>query len=228
MKRNEIARFPQSVGTSTVEKYSRQANGNETFHKATGMGNGFEEDANFMATAGAGTSQEPYIVIATNASTTLTRTAVIFGQFKYGNVGRFGSDVDVTVSLGVPTATYSQLLSQSAVEPFEIVLTRVVCTDANQLQTSLSLNASDPSGETKTRSITVGSYESPDQYSTTKIDVKQNYRIDGTTWLTYSMLPSTSVTFYFYVAAKINVASTLNGGAPIKDFSVQRVRTFLD
>ena len=222
MKKGNISRFPK-LGVKTVEKYSQEA-AKEGFFAA--VGDGFDNsDANFMATGGAVSTQEPYRVIITNAGVA-AETAILFGQFKYGNVSRFGSGANTTVAMGVSNVSYAQLLNQSAQEPFEVVLTRIESSNATQLSTSFLLNTQDASGETKSRPITVSSYNSPDQFQNNKTDVLQNYRIDGNTWIEYVIEPGATVTISFFVAAKVNVAPTLNGQSAIKEFTTQRVRTF--
>lgn len=211
------------VGMPQLERYTREAK--EHFHPA--MGDGFTmDDPNFMATGGAVSQQEPYRVIIVNASTTTDETAILFGQYKYGNVSNFGSGADITITMGTSNVTYAQMLNQSAQEPFEVVLTRIETTNATQLSQSMLLKKSDASGESAERPITVSSYNSPDQYQTNKTDVAQNYRIDGNTAIEYKIYKATTVTISFFVSAKVNTALPLNGQAPIREFTSQRVRTF--
>lgn len=222
MKKSNLKNvFP--VAGNAIEKYSREANA--TVFNASGSGfNG--NDPNFNATGGAVSTQEPYLVNVVNASTTIAKKAVIFGAFKHLNMARFGSDEDVTVEMANPDVTYAQMLQQSGSEPFEVVLTRIECTDAVQLRRPMLLKNQIGSGDAKSRSISVGSYNSPMQYQSTMIDVQQSYRIDGSTWLEYTIKQATTVSFSFFVSAQVNIANPLNGQAPVEEFGAQRIRTF--
>jgi hypothetical protein len=212
----------RAIPTKTVDRYVREANGQ--FFNASGSG--FESnDPNFYASGGAVSTQEPYRIEITNSGVA-AETAIIFGAFKYLNVSRFGSGANTTVAMGVGGVSYAQLLQQSGNEPFEVVLTRIETSDATQLKTSMLLKTQDASGAAQSRPLTVSSYQSPMQYQNNMIDVAQNYRIDGNTWIEYSIRPSVTVSISFFVSAKVNVAKPLNGQAPIEEFGAQRLRTF--
>jgi hypothetical protein len=179
-----------------------------------------------MATGAGASSQEPYVVNIVNNNALATETAIIFGYDRYNNVANYGSGANIVITMGVTNVTYAQLLSQSANQPFEVVLTRVKSSNAIQLATSFLLKRIDASGNENARSITTESYDSPDQFSQVIIDIKQSYRIDSQTWLEYQVGATLSARIYFFVAAKVSVQDTLNGKAPIKEFTAQRVRTF--
>lgn len=213
--------FAFAVSANATEKYSRDLN--EEFHAA--VGDGFDEDQMFMASGGVTSSQEPYVVQVANAGLA-TETAILFGYNKYFAAANYGSGANITVSMGLTNVTYPELLAQSSFQPFEVVLTRVESSSSSQLTTSMLLKRQDASGNDQARPITVSSYYSPDQFANNIIDVKQNYRIDSQTWIEYQVLAGASAKFSFFVAAKVDVASTLNNQAPIKEYTAQRVRTF--
>jgi hypothetical protein len=221
MKKSSLnGAFP--VAGSTVERYEREANA--SFFNASGSG--FEnDDPNFYASGGAVSSQEPYRVQVENKGGA-AETAILFGAFKYLNVSRFGSGANTDVTMGVGGVSYAQLLQQSATEPFEVVLTRVECSNATQLQQSFNLWTQDASGTAQSRPLTTSSYKSPQQFQNNMIDINQNYRIDGSTWLEYPVAAGQVVTISFFVSGKVNIAKPLNGQAPIQEFSAQRLRTF--
>lgn len=211
--------FP--VAGKTIEKYEREANAS----MFNASGSGFSSDSNFNATGGATSTQEPYQIKVTNSGV-VAGVAEIFGAYKNLNVTRFGSTEDVTVSMASTAVSYAQMLNQSANQPFEVVLTRIECSDQEQLRAPIQLNWQDASGETKGRSIVVSSYNSPDQFSDSMIDVKQSYRIDGNTSMSYGIKAGTTVNMSLFVSAQVNIAKPLSGQAPIEEFTSQRVRTF--
>lgn len=211
--------FP--VSGKAISRYTRDANAN-VFNAS---GAGFDaSDSNFYATGGASSTQEPYQIKVKNTNVA-AKTAVIFGAFRHLNAVNFGSGEDTAVTMADTSISYAQMLQQSMAEPFEVVLTRIECSDAEQLRTPMLLRSQNSSGDTNGRSITVSSYNSPDQFQSNLIDVQQSFRIDGSTWLEYNMKPGASVSFSFFVGAKVNIAKPLSGQAPVEEFTAQRVRT---
>jgi len=223
MKRNELAMLPGRIPASTVEKYSREANGNETFFGATGASDGFDTDPYFMAAGSAVTSTEPYIVNIKNVGLT-EQTAVLFGNDIYSSQTNYGSDADIEITMD--SVDYVQLLKQSSTQNFEIALMRVETSDLNQLIRPFQLYRKTANAVGANRPINTSSYRSPDQFANNMIDIVTPIKIDGSTYMTYKVKPATEIMISFFISAKVNVGDTLQGSAPIQEFTQQRLRTF--
>jgi hypothetical protein len=207
--------------------------GNEDYFSADGM------PMASMPQASAPVSQ-PYIVTVSNASATTVSNFDILGAYNYinastmastpagtvtfssgnlvsVNTGGAGTGFAITVSSGIANVTYQQFLYQSMNSPFSVGMTYIQTTTANQLVQPIVVNTQDANGNQalKTLVVTIDPY----QQQTGVVAVKQLYRIDGYTKLTFSVLASAVVTFQFYPADNINLARGLSGRPASRQFS---------
>lgn len=212
---------------SSIQRYLQNANRSvhEQFIGVDGVWESFTDDsdiANFyradgMEAAPAPQRSQPYIITVSNASNAAVSIDV-FGAYIYLNNGGFSSGSltvsNVTISSGLSNTTYYNLLNQSSVSPFTIGSTLISSVNGttSQVLQPLTLTTQDANGNQAVKILTPTI--DPYQNQSGVIELKQAFRIDGFTKLTFSIYASTSVQFQFYPADNINIARGL-AGAPV-------------
>ena len=212
---------------SSIQRYIQNANRgmHEQFIGVDGVWESFTDDsdiANFyradgMEAAPAPQRSQPYIITVSNASNAAVSIDV-FGAYIYLNNGGFSSGSltvsNVTISSGLSNTTYYNLLNQSSVSPFTIGSTLISSVNGttSQVLQPLTLTTQDANGNQAVKILTPTI--DPYQNQSGVIELKQAFRIDGFTKLTFSIYASTSVQFQFYPADNINIARGL-AGAPV-------------
>lgn len=224
---------------SSIQKYLQMANrsANEAFVGVdgfvdddmyfTGYDNfaNAEGDAAPMAAPVAMKSQ-PYIITVSNASNAAV-TIDVFGAYVYLNNTGFVSGSltvsNVTISSGLSNTTYYNLLNQSSVSPFTIGSTLISSVNGttNQVLQPLTLTTQDANGNQAVKVLTPTI--DPYQNQSGVIELKQPFRIDGFTKLTFVIYASTSVQFQFYPSDTINIARGLAGNPVSKQYGSPKI-----
>lgn len=174
-----------------------------------------------MMGAAAPTSQ-PYIITVSNASATAVSNFDVLGAYQYlGSVNATTGNVTVsgvTISSGISNVTYGQFLYQSMNSPFSVGLTYLQSISVNaQITQPITLNTQDANGNQALKAIIVTI--DPYQQQSGVVAVKQVYRIDGYTKLTFSsVLASAVFQVQFYPSDNINLARGLAGKPASKQF----------
>lgn len=160
---------------------------------------------------------QPYIITVSNASNAAV-TIDVFGAYIYlNNAGFSGGSLtvsNVTITSNLSNVTYYNLLNQSSFSPFTIGSTLISSVNgtASQVLQPITLTTQDANGNQAVKILTP--VVDPYQNQSGIVDLKQPFRIDGFTKLTFSIYASTSVQFQFYPSDTINVARGL-GGSPV-------------
>ena len=226
---------------SSIQKYLQQANrsvneqfigvdgfADETYF--TGSDDFFSADAApaaapQMASAGMMRSQ-PYIITVSNASNAAVSVDV-FGAYIYLNNAGFSAGSltvnNVTITSNLSNTTYFNLLNQSSVSPFTIGSTLISSVNGttSQVLQPITLTTQDANGNQAVKILTP--VIDPYQQQSGVIELKQPFRIDGFTKLTFSVFASSSVQFQFYPSDNINIARGLGGNAVSKQFGSPRI-----
>ena len=167
-------------------------------------------------------SPSPYQVTVTN-TTAGTLTLVLFGQNQYLLSNNFGSSVGLSVTPAQTNVSYLQLLQQSASQPFETSLLRVQSSNATQVTQILTVTISDANGQSATLPIITQSYFSSYQQQSGILDIPYQVKIDANTSITTPILASTTVTYTFFPAEKVNVAKGLAGKGAVQVYGNPQV-----
>jgi hypothetical protein len=160
---------------------------------------------------------QPYIITVSNASNAAV-TIDVFGAYIYlNNAGFSGGSLtvsNVTITSNLSNVTYYNLLNQSSFSPFTIGSTLISSVNgtASQVLQPITLTTQDANGNQAVKILTP--VVDPYQNQSGIVDLKQPFRIDGFTKLTFSIFASSSVQFQFYPSDTINVARGL-GGSPV-------------
>jgi len=160
---------------------------------------------------------QPYIITVSNASNAAV-TIDVFGAYIYlNNAGFSGGSLtvsNVTITSNLSNVTYYNLLNQSSFSPFTIGSTLISSVNgtASQVLQPITLTTQDANGNQAVKILTP--VVDPYQNQSGIVDLKQPFRIDGFTRLTFQIFASSSVQFQFYPSDTINVARGL-GGSPV-------------
>lgn len=225
---------------SNIQKYLQNANRavNESFVGVDGFsdwtGDGIE-DSPFWGADGAPAAQaapvsvmrsQPYILTVSNASNAAVSVDV-FGAYIYlNNSGFSGGSLtvnNVTITSGLSNVTYYNLLSQSSNSPFTIGSTLISSVNGttSQVLQPITLTTQDANGNQAVKILTP--VIDPYQNQSGVIELKQPFRIDGFTKLTFTIYASTSVQFQFYPSDNINIARGLGGNPVSKQYGSPQI-----
>ena len=169
---------------------------------------------------------QPYIITVSNASNAAVSVDV-FGAYVYLNNAGFSSGTltvnNVTITSNLSNVTYYNLLNQSAYSPFTIGSTLISSVNGttSQVLQPITLTTQDSNGNQAVKILTP--VIDPYQNQSGVIDLKQPFRVDGFTKLTFTMFASTSVQFQFYPSDTINVARGLAGNPVSKQYGSPKI-----
>jgi hypothetical protein len=167
-------------------------------------------------------SPSPYQIAITN-STANPLNAILFGKNIYLLSVNFGTAVGVTVIPSQANVNYLQLLQQSGDQPFETSLIRVQSTNTAQITQIINITSTDANGQQCTIPLITQSYFSANQFQAGILDIPYNLKVDGNTYLTYSVLGNTTVVMTFFPAEKANVSRMLGGASTLQKYGVPQV-----
>lgn len=164
----------------------------------------------------------PYQVLVQN-TTAGSLNLVMFGYNQFLLSTNFGSSVGLIVAPAQTNVSYLQLLTQSASQPFETSLIRVQSSNALQVTQIITVTVTDANGQSATLPIITQSYFSSYQQQSGILDVPYSVKIDGNTSLTSTILATTTVTYTFFPAEKVNVAKGLGGQGAVQVYGNPQV-----
>jgi hypothetical protein len=217
-----------------LKKYFSEAQdeANENFFNADGFADDYDfadEDYSFdggyddgfdMATGqGSAPTSQPYIISVKNTNTTTAFPVTILGAnvTLASTSPNFQNSAAISITMGISGVTYDQFLRQSQNKPFAVGQTYYQSSTANQVLETLSLIASDSSGNTSQKTLvpTIDPY----QQQSTIIVIKYNFIIDGNTSIVIaSVLASAVVKIYLYPAETVSTARTLTGRRAVRNY----------
>ena len=169
---------------------------------------------------------QPYIITVSNASNAAVSVDV-FGAYIYLNNTGFScvslTVSNVTITSNLSNVTYYNLLNQSSFSPFTIGSTLISSVNgiASQVLQPITLTTQDANGNQAVKILTP--VIDPYQNQSGVIELKQPFRIDGFTKLSFSIYASTSVQFQFYPSDNINVARGLAGDPVSKQYGSPKI-----
>ncbi len=178
------------------------------------------------ATGGGGdvAPSQPYVIIISSASSAAVADFDVLGAYQQlfsGNINPTTGNLvvgSITVYSGIPDVTYRDLLTQSQTQPFTVGMTYLQCTNVNQqVNEVFTITTKDASGPLV--KVPIVPAIDPYQQQLGINVVKNQYRIDGNTKLTFSqILPNAVLTVRFYPADNINPARALSGANTTRNY----------
>lgn len=169
---------------------------------------------------------QPYIITVSNASNAAV-TIDIFGAYIFLNNAGFSNGTltvsNVTIASNLSNVTYFNLLNQSSYSPFTIGNTLISSVNgtASQVLQPITLTTQDANGNQAVKILTP--VVDPYQNQSGIVDLKQPFRIDGFTKLSFQIFASSSVQFQFYPSDTINVARGLGGNPVSKQYGSPKI-----
>lgn len=150
-------------------------------------------------------------------------TCVLFGANIYLLTTNFGSDTGVTVTPSQTNVSYLQLIQQSTTQPFETSLLRIQSSNTTQVTQQITITSTDANGQSCNIPLIVQNYFSSYQFQSGIVDVPFPVRIDGNTYLTFTVLDNTSLSMTFFPADKFNASRTFNGVSALQNYAAPAV-----
>lgn len=166
-----------------------------------------------------GATSQPYVLLVENTTASAINEVNLFQAYKALSAGATDFDIKtgMSVTIGVGSLSYVELLYQSMNKPFVVGLTYISSTATQVLQT-LKIVQKDINGNESTKNIvpTIDPY----QQQNTAVAIAFNYKIDGFTKLEFATVEAnTKINLYLYPAENVATGRALTGGAVVKGFS---------
>lgn len=167
----------------------------------------------------------PYIITVSSASGAAVSNFNVLGYSLYYNNPGVTFDANgnlvvgsITLSSGVPNATYRDLLNQSQSSPFTAGLTYIIATTpSTQAQETFTVNTFDANGTLM--SIPMVPNIDLYQQQSNIVAVENEYRVDGMTYLTFSSIAANAVfTIKIFPSDNLNTARGLANMQPIRNY----------
>jgi len=185
----------------------------DDFFGATGNGN----------SGGGAAMSQPYIVNITSTSGAAVQNFEVLGSYQYINNAGFSAGGDlvigsVTISSGIPSVSYREMLYQFMNQPYSVGLTYIQSATANQVLETISVNTRDSNGDTAQKTLVpiIDPYQQQDGI----IAMKYTYKIDGfTKIIVKQILANASVKLYFYPSDNINLSRALNNSSVSRQYA---------
>jgi hypothetical protein len=202
-----------SDARETANNNFESFNGQEFLNANGGAGGGSS------AGLGGATSQ-PYILNIANSTTDAVANVAVFNAYKSlaASATNYDNVAAITISMGIGSLTYGEMLYQSMNKPFVVGLTYLQSTNTAQVLETIKISQKDINGNESHKSIvpTIDPY----QQQTGSVAIAFNYKIDGFTKLTIAqILASATLNVYLYPAENVATGRALTGGAVVKGFS---------
>jgi len=146
---------------------------------------------------------QPYVIKIVNNSETEIIDVEFLGGYQYINNAGFSAGGDlvigsVTISSGIPSLSYREMLYQFMNQPYSVGLTYIQSATANQVLEVLSVNTKDANGNTAQKTLVPIIH--PYQLQDNIIAMKYPYSIDGFTKIILTkLLPKATVMYYLYL-----------------------------
>lgn len=223
---NRNQRYIQDAHRRVNEGYLNFVDDNLYFAPQDNMfyadGNGSQMQA---APAAAVKKSMPYIITVSSASGAAVSNFNVLGYSLYYNNPGVTFDASgnlvigsITLSSGVPNATYRDLLNQSQSSPFTAGMTYIIATTpSTQAQETFTITTFDANGTLM--SIPVVPNIDPYQQQSNMTVTETEYRVDGMTYLTFSSIAANAVfTIKIFPSDNLNTARGLANMQPIRNY----------
>lgn len=175
-------------------------------------------------------TSSPYCITIKN-TTNEVKSCNLFGLGQNIFRKNFGSDEGVTVSMGVSYVDYLFMLIQSAFQPFETGLIRLMSKNTKQLEEIITITSKDANGQMCQIPIITANYIKPDgigmfvdeegnkllEDDYKNLNIYYVVRIDVSTDLDLKILPNTELQIYLFPVNKFNASRGL-GRPSVKEY----------
>lgn len=154
---------------------------------------------------------DPYVISYQNTTTTNV-TAILFGYNDYFGSTNYGNPAAVVIT-NLQGGTYGRLIAQSNNKFFKIGKWRFQSTVPSQLQQTLTINHVDANGKQYSTPLNLSIMRDAYQQQSDILDVTKPVTVDGNTYVTFTLIASTTLTISMFPVAVLSGKAKLNGGA---------------
>lgn len=154
---------------------------------------------------------DPYVISYQNTTTTNV-TAILFGYNDYFGSTNYGNPTAVVIT-NLQGGTYGRLIAQSNNKFFKIGKWRFQSTVPSQLQQTLTINHVDANGKQYSTPLNLSIMRDAYQQQSDILDVTKPVTVDGNTYVTFTLIASTTLTISMFPVAVLSGKAKLNGGA---------------
>ena len=169
-----------------------------------------EDDYSFADGSASQSVSDPYVIQYQN--TTLGNlTAILFGYNDYFGTANFGNPVGITIT-NLQGGTYGRLIAQSNNKFFKIGKWRFQSASASQLSQTLTINHVDANGKQYSVPLNLSIMRDAYQQQSDILDVTKPVTVDGNTYMSFTLLASTTFVISMFPVEVLSGKATLNGG----------------
>lgn len=154
---------------------------------------------------------DPYVISYQNTTST-NATAILFGYNDYFGATNYGNPVAVVIT-NLQGGTYGRLIAQSNNKFFKIGKWRFQSTVPSQLQQTLTIYHVDANGKQYSTPLNLSIMRDAYQQQSDILDVTKPVTVDGNTYVTFTLIGSTTLTISMFPVAVLSGKAKLNGGA---------------
>ena len=154
---------------------------------------------------------DPYVISYQNTTTT-NAAAILFGYNDYFGSSNYGNPVAIVIT-NLQGGTYGRLIAQSNNKFFKIGKFRFQSTSPSQLQQTLTIYHVDANGKQYSTPLNLSIMRDAYQQQSDILDVTKPVTVDGNTYITFTLIASTTLTISMFPVAVISCKAKLNGGA---------------
>lgn len=171
-------------------------------------------DGDDMSYADGGSSNvavsDPYVIQYYNP-TAGSVAAVLFGYNDNFGASNYGNALTTAIT-NLQGGTYGRLLAQSNNKNFKIGKWRFQSATSGQLQQTYSLVHVDANGKQYSTPLNLSILKDAYQYQNDIIDVTKVVTVDGNTYVSFTLLPVTTLVISMFPVAVLSGKAKLNGG----------------
>ena len=156
---------------------------------------------------------DPYVISYQN-TTSSNVTAILFGYNDYFNAtgGNYGNPAAIVIT-NLQGGTYGRLIAKSNNKFFKIGKWRFQSTVPSQLQQTLTIYHVDANGKQYSTPLNLSIMRDAYQQQSDILDVTKPVTVDGNTYVTFTLIGSTTLTISMFPVAVLSGKAKLNGGA---------------
>lgn len=167
---------------------------------------------------------DPYVIQYTN-NDIVPVTCVLFGYNDFFNVFNFGNPVLTTIT-NLQTGTsggYGRMIAQTQNKFFKVGKWRFQSANLGQLQVTLNITHVDANGKQYTTPLNLSIMRDAYQQQSDIIDVTKAVTVDGNTFITFTLLATTTFVISIFPIEVISGKAKLNGGTSINSARAPRL-----
>jgi hypothetical protein len=164
---------------------------------------------------------DPYVIQYENTGL-VPVTAILFGYNDFFGTVNFGNPVAVTIT-NLQGGTYGRLIAQSNNKFFKIGKWRFQSASAAQLSQTLQLTHVDANGKQYSTPLNLSIMRDAYQQQSDILDVTKPVTVDGNTFISFTLLATTTLVISMFPVSVVSGKAVLNGGKSLNTARAPRL-----